>query len=60
MLEQAIAVILSKKWFDNASGKKYTEVKADDAFMFIGFIVTLVVVALTFLWRRSGKLSSAV
>lgn len=56
----AIAVILGKPVFDGASGSKYTEVRADDAFMFIGLLATIAAVGLGFMWRRSGKLHSAV
>ncbi|KAK3723637.1 hypothetical protein LTR37_001518 [Vermiconidia calcicola] len=56
----SIAIILSKAYFDQWGGSRYTQVKADDAFQFLGFIITLVIIILTFLWRRSGKMSSSV
>lgn len=55
-----MAIILSKSAFDGSSGSRWTEIKSDNAFMFLGFIITLVIVGLTFMWRRSGKLHSAV
>ncbi|KAK5173306.1 uncharacterized protein LTR77_001987 [Saxophila tyrrhenica] len=56
----ALSIILSKSTFDNASGSRYTEIKADTAFQFIGFIVTMVVVGLGFVWRGRGGRHSAV
>jgi hypothetical protein len=55
-----MAVILSKAYFDTWSGSRFTEVKADNAFQFLGMIITLIIIGLTFMWRRSGKLHSAV
>ena len=59
---QVLAAYLARPLLcDGTGGSKCTELKADDAFMFLGFIITVAIIGLSFLWRgRTGKSGSYV
>ena len=59
---QVIAAYLAKPFICTGTGGEHcTQLKADDAFMFLGFIITVVIIGLSFMWRgRTGKSGSYV
>ena len=63
---QRIAVLLANRDFEflckqNDFSSYCTRIKADSAFEFLGFLITLALIGMGFMWQRGrGKLHSAV